>query len=295
MPVHNGASRLPRALASVLAQTHQNLEVVVSDNASTDDTPAICRSGAAGDPRIRYVRQAEPISAWENFRYVLEQATGEYFLWTADDDLHSPNYVETLVRALSDRPGAVLAITDMVRFFSDAEPTSGSFAPKPGSPDRQSDTALLRHVIRSPCSEFYGLFRTEALRRFPWTRFDYGPDHILLFYAWLQGDVIYAPGAVFYESIRRVPKPRRERVGQGFYRTMTRFRMVRFGLQMAKVAASAAPTPIPLNRRIRIVAYSYYVLRITFAKAYLYEHAPVGARDVWRRIKPRLPRLDPAP
>jgi glycosyltransferase involved in cell wall biosynthesis len=295
MPVHNGASTLPRALESVLSQSHRNLDVIVSDNGSTDDTPSIAQKAAARDPRVRYFRQEQPMSAWENFRFVLEQATGDYFFWAADDDVHSPNYVEALLGALCDRPGAVLAVADMVRFHQDEEPTSGSPAPAMSAEDLRTDASRLRHVILSTCSDFYGLFRTRCLREFPWTGFDYGPDHILLFYVRMRGEVVHAPGAVFYESIRRSPRPRRERVRQGFYSSMGRFRMVRFSWHMARVAHVAAPHEMPAARRLRIFARSYYILRLTLAKTYLYEHAPLRMVGLWRRVKSPPPELQPTP
>ncbi|WP_315863365.1 glycosyltransferase [Thermosynechococcus sp. QS41] len=49
-------------------------------NASTDETEAICREYAAKDKRIRYVRQAQNLGAAANFKYVLDEARGEYFM-----------------------------------------------------------------------------------------------------------------------------------------------------------------------------------------------------------------------
>lgn len=289
MPVHNGASTLQRALASVLGQTYENIEIILSDNASSDDTPAIAQRAAEQDARVRYFRQPKAISAWENFRFVLEQATGEYFFWAADDDLRSPDYVERLLSALAGSPGAALAVSDVVRFYPDTDPASGTVASSAGAEGPRSYAQLVRDVILSDCSEFYGLFRTEYLREFPWTGFDYGPDHILLFYVRLRGDVTYVPDALFYESIRRAPKPRRQRVEQGFYRSMGRFRMIRFSWQLAKMAGAAAKHARNPTHGVRVFAYSYFVLRLTLVKVYLYEHAPGIAVRLWRLVKPRQP------
>jgi glycosyltransferase involved in cell wall biosynthesis len=56
MPVYNGAEFLHRAVDSLLSQTEGNFELLISDNASTDDTEAICREYLKRDPRVRYVR-----------------------------------------------------------------------------------------------------------------------------------------------------------------------------------------------------------------------------------------------
>ena len=94
MPVYNGEPFISEALDSLLDQTFTDFELIISDNASTDSTEAICRQYAAKDSRIRYVRQAENLGAPANFQFVLDQAVGKYFMWAAADDLQTPNYIE---------------------------------------------------------------------------------------------------------------------------------------------------------------------------------------------------------
>lgn len=292
MPVHNGASTLARALDSLLAQTYENLEIIVSDNASTDETAEIARRAAERDRRVRYFRQQTALPAWENFHFVLQQATGEYFFWAADDDVRAPRYVETVVAAMSNQPDAVLGVTDVVRFHPDIDPEAGTVSPATARPP--TDYAdLVRQVILSDCSEFYGVYRTRYLREFPWMTFDYGPDHILLFYIRLRGHVVRAPGALFYESIRRMPKPRRLRVHQGFYRSMGRCRMLRFSWHMAGSARAAGADALVPVHPVRAFVYSYFVLRLTLTKVYLFEHAPPPVVRLWRQVKPRLAASGP--
>jgi glycosyltransferase involved in cell wall biosynthesis len=109
VPVYNGARLLRRTLESLVAQTYTALEIIVLDNASTDETPAIAREFAARDARVRYVRNETNIGAVPNFRKVLGLASGKYFTWTAADDSRPPEAIERCVRALEDRPGAVMA------------------------------------------------------------------------------------------------------------------------------------------------------------------------------------------
>ena len=97
MPVYNGEAFIREALDSLLAQTFTDFELIISDNASTDGTEAICREYAAKDTRIRYVRQAENRGATANFRFVLDEAVGEYFMWAAADDVWSDNWIEVLL------------------------------------------------------------------------------------------------------------------------------------------------------------------------------------------------------
>ena len=93
IPVYNGEKYLGAAIGSILAQTFHHFELIISDNASTDRTAAICREFAARDARIRYHRQPRNFGAAANFNRSHELATGEYFKWAAHDDLLEPEYL----------------------------------------------------------------------------------------------------------------------------------------------------------------------------------------------------------
>ncbi|MFM1896557.1 MAG: hypothetical protein RLZZ385_1631 [Pseudomonadota bacterium] len=97
MPVFNEEHYLRHALESLLGQTFEDFELIISDNASTDGTATICAMYAQRDSRIRVVRQPENIGAVANFQLVLEQAQGEYFMWAAADDLWSKSWLEELL------------------------------------------------------------------------------------------------------------------------------------------------------------------------------------------------------
>ena len=102
IPTYNRAqSYLREALESALAQTYPNIEIVVSDNGSTDDTEAVVRS--YGDSRIRYVKQRPPLVPNDNFNFCLQQARGAYFLLLHDDDKVDPDFIETCLHAAGDR------------------------------------------------------------------------------------------------------------------------------------------------------------------------------------------------
>ena len=94
---------------SALAQNYENVEVVVCDNASTDDTPIICERYASLDARVRYYRNAENLGAARNFARVLGEARGKYFTWLAHDDaLGNPGYLTALVEVLESNPDVLL-------------------------------------------------------------------------------------------------------------------------------------------------------------------------------------------
>lgn len=93
LPVRNGASRIERVVKSVLAQDHENLELVICDNASTDETEDVCRDLAARDRRIAYHRHAVNVGLLNNFIGAIRLATGTFFRWVGDDDWLAPNCI----------------------------------------------------------------------------------------------------------------------------------------------------------------------------------------------------------
>jgi glycosyltransferase involved in cell wall biosynthesis len=113
LPTRNGAESIPGVVRSVLSQDHADLELVISDNASTDDTQSVCQELALSDLRIRYFRQAENIGLLANFVFALARSRGSFVRWIGDDDWLSPDYASRCLAALSAHPDAVLATTEI--------------------------------------------------------------------------------------------------------------------------------------------------------------------------------------
>src|SRR5690349_21549528 len=109
LPVRNGARFLAQAVDSLLAQSYPDFELIISDNASTDETEAICREYAAHDARVRYYRSREDVGLARNYNYLFMRARGEYFKWAAADDVHEPDYVARCVDILEHDSSVVLA------------------------------------------------------------------------------------------------------------------------------------------------------------------------------------------
>jgi glycosyltransferase involved in cell wall biosynthesis len=108
IPTFNRGSQLNRAIASALAQDYPSLELVIADNASTDDTESICMQHASSDSRVKYFRQPSNRGPIQNFSDVLARSSGEAFMWLADDDWLDPSYVRVCVEAL--RSDAALSL-----------------------------------------------------------------------------------------------------------------------------------------------------------------------------------------
>jgi glycosyltransferase involved in cell wall biosynthesis len=107
VPVRNGARHLPRLLASLSSQDFSRVEILVSDNHSTDRTPSIVREASARDPRIRGFRSATNLGQIANFNLVADLCRGRYVRWIGADDWLEPTYARRCVEALDSSPRAV--------------------------------------------------------------------------------------------------------------------------------------------------------------------------------------------
>jgi glycosyltransferase involved in cell wall biosynthesis len=114
IPTYNRADFLPHAVAGVLAQTYGDFRLIVSDNASDDDTPNVI--ARFDDPRLEYVRQPENLGLLGNHNWFLEQVDSDYALILPDDDLVYPELLDRTVAELDSKPraGVVHAAFDIV-------------------------------------------------------------------------------------------------------------------------------------------------------------------------------------
>ena len=109
LPVYNGGNLLAESLESLLGQSYDDFELIISDNASTDGTPEICKQYAKDDSRIRYIRQPHNMGLSRNEQFVMRQATGELFKLAAHDDLYARDLLKKCIEALDSHPEVVVA------------------------------------------------------------------------------------------------------------------------------------------------------------------------------------------
>ncbi|HLK88489.1 MAG TPA: glycosyltransferase family 2 protein [Polyangia bacterium] len=165
IPTFNRVRGLRRALASVQAQDYRDLEIVISDNASTDETEAVCREQSESDRRIRYIRLPSNRGATANFRHTLESARGELFMWLADDDWLDPSYVSRCAAILKSHPDHSL-VAGADRYYENGQPTfDGTRLTLEQDSGSERLVSYFRQVIRN--GTFYGLMRRELLARVP--------------------------------------------------------------------------------------------------------------------------------
>lgn len=104
IPSYNRAHKIGETIDSILNQKCSNIEILISNNASTDDTKQVCEEYQKNDSRIKYYEQKTNIGAYANYDFLKEQAKGKYFMWICDDDQLNPNVLNKYIDFLENSP-----------------------------------------------------------------------------------------------------------------------------------------------------------------------------------------------
>ncbi len=153
---------LARSLEHLLAQTYDDFDLILNDNASTDGTDSICAEYVRRDPRVHYFRNAETVCWNENFRITLARAQTPYFMLATHDDIWFPRFAEANIALLDANPSAVCSISKIVYFtLEGTRDLSLDTGPLRGTPSERIQRLLkLMHW----CGRFYGVYRTQTLQ-----------------------------------------------------------------------------------------------------------------------------------
>jgi glycosyltransferase involved in cell wall biosynthesis len=218
LPVFNGEKYIQQALDSLLAQSYDNYELNISDNASTDGTGEVCRLYAAKDNRVHYYRQPRNVGMMENWRYVLQLASGEYFMWVAHDDCWSMNYIETLLACLLACPKAILSAGRTLYIDVDGNPQRLDPDDAPVHNDN-GNLSTAKQMLQQHAAQgwLHGLFRRDELLRLVPTFFaadPWGADIVFMLELCLRQEIVGSDAAVMYKRVTGVsgPKTSRQRV-----------------------------------------------------------------------------------
>lgn len=168
IPRYNKPEGLDSLLHDITSQTYTNLEIIISDNFSPyeKEMQAVIAK-YIDDPRIKYIRQKENIGAAENFTFVLQQSSGEYFMWAADDDWYEPEFIEKTVSLLENNDKIALAFTGFCNCATDKTPLrffNNIYLLGKSSGRMQFLRFLYQHEQFGKANLICGLFRANKLK-----------------------------------------------------------------------------------------------------------------------------------
>ncbi len=190
VPVFNEAAHIDAALASLRSQDYPNLEIIVCDNASTDETQVICRRHAAEDPRIRIEIAPVNRGVTANFRRAVDLASGEFFMWASGHDLWSPDFVSGCVELLLEHPSASLAYASANWIGPDGQP----YPRESGWSDTRGMEPAARFftVLWGSMNPVLGVMRLDRLRQCGSMPAIIGGDLVLLSALAIAGEFLHA-------------------------------------------------------------------------------------------------------
>jgi len=194
IPTYNRVIGLERTLQCIIDQTYANLEIIISDNCSTDPSVVVLlEKYAALDKRVTFYVQEKNLTIIPNFQFLLDKAAGEYFMWAADDDYWEANFIEVCVNGMKANAGVVLCMPDLKIVDTDGNAKQSKL-------DRgfMQDNLYARNFnfVKSTGENKYffcGLYRTALIKDIPFNN-DWGGDHMFIFETLSKGKLLYLKG-----------------------------------------------------------------------------------------------------
>jgi glycosyltransferase involved in cell wall biosynthesis len=181
LPVYNGGKYVAQAIEAILAQEFDDLELIIVDNASTDETSEICLAYAASDKRVHYHRNETNIGAAANFNRVVSLSRAPYFMWAANDDFYETEYISRCVAELDANPDVILC-SSLVRIIDENGRQVAIYNSEIDDSKSKDAVKRLGAIImcRHLCTDMFGLMRTEMLRKTELMNPYYGSDRSFL-------------------------------------------------------------------------------------------------------------------
>jgi glycosyltransferase involved in cell wall biosynthesis len=242
LPVYNGGDHLALALDCLRGQSYRNLEIIVSDNGSTDGTRAICETAAAQDTRVRYHRHDRNRGPYWNFAFVLREARGPLFMWAGHDDLWDNGWIGGLVGAF--RADTSIAFGRLRRIG----PADGM---RKDFPDQAFEDGkalrLARYILaaeeKGKANLVYGLHQTAVLRERAISILESGwdvagVDMLIVFCSLEKGRAVSTPEVRFYKRAR--PAVARRRGSAGLLRALAMWDRLSYVWACLRVAEGLA-------------------------------------------------------
>jgi len=198
LPVFNSEKYLEEALDSILAQTYTDFELIISDNASTDRTQAICQAYATKDRRIRYYRNEKNLGAAPNFNRAFSYASSEYFKWSPYDDLIAPDFLLRCVEVLDQHPEVVLCYS-RAQVLNEHSEVVTTYDPSPDTSSLKAHERFYNLILKPHLAvQQMGLIRADVLKKTDLHGSYPSSDEVLLADLALRGQYYEIPERLYF-------------------------------------------------------------------------------------------------
>ncbi|HMK12331.1 MAG TPA: glycosyltransferase family 2 protein [Acidimicrobiales bacterium] len=281
VPTYNRCSTLETALDSAIGQTHRPIEVVVSDNGSTDDTQATCTRYAEERAEIRYLRQPRNLGPTQNFELLRRAARGKYLVFLGDDDWFDAEYVARCLREFDAHPDCAI-VAGRARYH----PADGSPAYLDAPINLTSEDPVERIVdyykvvLRN--AVFYGLVRRSADRATPPLKNELGNDWLHVSALAFLGPVHTVEGVEIHRGVGSTSLVQVvQALRLGWFEST--FPYAALVCRVFADVAFASPVYSSVGRRRRILAATAAVANLAARFSMLKRREIEGRYRAWRR------------
>lgn len=205
MPIYNAEKYLSFAIESILSQDYEHIELIISDNASTDSSHNICDYFASIDSRIQYTREEINKGSAFNFEKVLKLASGKYFMWAAHDDLFDKTYISKCVSMLDRYPNAIECVSDVMIIDENGMVKRESYDMLE-TMNKSLEESIGDMFKVMWWLEMYGLYRTSSIKQHSVDFYRFGSDVTFVLNTILRGDIVKVKEPLFLYRVPDKPK-----------------------------------------------------------------------------------------
>lgn len=264
LPVRNGLPLLKETLDLLVKQSFAEFELIISDNASTDDTWAVCQRYAASDSRIRLLKNERNVGAADNANRVFRESKGDYFFWASADDLYLPDFAERCIDKLEDSPEAILCYPrwKVINVNGKEIPET----PEPEHVNHVSPVQRFRSVVRGVHVDkiIFGVFRSKAIRQTGLFGYFPSSDRVLLAELMLLGGVCEVPEFLFHRRVhsRQQDYTNRRTYGSWFHPTGNKGKCCPYWRMVYEYAQVVRRSSLSLSDKLKCLSHlRHYVSR----------------------------------
>ena len=199
LPVYNGQETLEEAIVSLRNQSYQNIEIIISDDFSSDASAEIISRHASEDSRVKFFKHGKNLGAVDNFNFVLNKATGLYFFWHGQDDVRHQHYIDKCMLYFRECPNLVYCHTKYVDFIGSTDKKFRNLR----SIGFLLDLSIGNRYVSGYSSgigstAFYGMYSLEKVRsKLKWENYN-GSDMIIFQSVILEGPIAEVPEVLFF-------------------------------------------------------------------------------------------------
>lgn len=201
IPTFNTASTLHSLLDNVKKQTYSNLEILISDNGSTDGTPQLCHDLAEANENIRtFLHPTNRGAAW-NFDYLLRMSTGSFFVWVTPGDIWHETFIERCVDLLRKNPQVSLVHSGQQRLDRNGQPVGAAFLDVRNLDDSPTERWIHAIAHMELHMAIYGVMRRADATAVRPIQPSSGSDLVFLAEMSLRGRIEQIPEVLFWKSV----------------------------------------------------------------------------------------------